>query len=344
MASKKAHIVSCVGVGKTNLGNLSLGRLSKGHQRDVPHIVQWGSSEYLVGSNVSQYARPLERLDYQRLSEGPEQRALTYTSLGTLLGPGEHTITLLIVGLPVEVQEDKDLSERTKRQLKGWLEGEHTFNLDGKDCRITIHRAGTMTQPSGTFFAWGLNDQGSWIRSQSDYEGLTAICDVGFNTLDLFTVQGGSIQFRYTGGDTAGARRAIEQLGEILENNYEVVYSLHELDDMLRAGTTALHIAHGQVEITEAIREAKSSAAGNILSFVEKRWGNGKQFAHTIFTGGGTLLFKDFLTAEYPHASILPDPVMANAVGLARYARMITENGLVVAVDAGYGGYKLVAL
>ena len=341
---KQAHIISSAGIGKTDLGNLSLGRLSQGHQRNLPLTVEWGASRYLVGERVSDYARPLERLDFQRLSEGPEQRALTYATLGKLLGAGEHSITALIVGLPVEVQENETLSERTKRQLKGWLEGDHTFSLDGQNTRVHIDRVGTMTQPAGTFFAWGLDDRGKWIRSGTDYNGLTAICDVGFNTLDLFTVQGGAIQFRYTGGDTAGTRRAVEQLGETLENQYSVSYSLHELDAMLRNGNVSLNIAQGQIDLTEAIREAKSSAAGNILSFVSKRWNNGNQFANTIFTGGGALLFREYLAAEYPHAHFLPDPVLANALGLARYARMLVEVGLVVGLDVGFGGFKSVAL
>ncbi len=343
-APKQAHVISSVGVGKTNLGNLSLGRLSQGRERVLPHIVEWGTSRYLVGEHVSDYARPLERLDFQRLSDGPEQRALTYATLGKLLGHGDHFITLLIVGLPVEVQEDEVLSERIKRQLKGWLEGHHSFSLDGQDINISITRVGTMAQPAGTFFAWGLNDQGNWTRSESDYNGLTAIGDVGLNTLDLFTVQHGAIQFRYTSGDTAGTRRAIEQLGETLENNYGVNYSLHELDAMLRNGSVSLNIAKGQIDLTEAIQEAKSSASGNILSFISKRWGNGNQFANTIFTGGGALLFREYLTAAYPHANILLNPVMANALGLARYARMLVELGLVVGLDVGFGGFKAVAI
>ena len=344
VSPKKAHIISSVGVGKTDLGNLSLGRLSQGHQRELPHTVEWNSSRYLVGEHVSDYARPLERLDFQRLSDGPEQRALTYATLGKLFGQGNHRIALLIVGLPVEVQEDEDLSERIKRQLKSWLEGGHTFRLDGQDIRIHIQRVGTMTQPAGTFFAWGLDNHGQWIRSETDYNGLTAICDVGFNTLDLFTVRGGAIQFRYTGGDTAGTRRAVEQLGEILENQYGVRYSLHELDGILRNGNVSLHIAQGPINLTETIKEAKSSAAGNILSFVTKRWGNGNQFANTLFTGGGAILFRADLTAEYPHAHILHGSVLANALGLARYARMLVEQGLVVGLDVGFGGFKGVGL
>lgn len=341
---KQACVVSSIGVGQTDVGNLSLGQLSKGHERKLPSTVKWGESSYLVGEHVAAYARPLERLDFQRLSEGAEQRALTYATLGKVIGPGSHTVDLMIIGLPVEVQENVDLSERVKRQLKSWLEGNHNFNLNGQDIQVHIKRIGTMTQPAGTFFAWGLDNQGQWRRSTEDYNGLTGICDVGFNTLDLFTSQRGAVQFRYTGGDTAGTRRAVEQLGSTLENNYGVNYSLHELDAMLRKGNVTLNIAQGRVDLKEAIIEAKNSAAGNILTFVEKKWGNGNQFANTLFTGGGAMMFRDQLAAEYPLSNIVPEPVMANALGLARYARMLVEVGLVFGLDVGFGSFKAVAL
>lgn len=339
-ATQKIHITSSVGIGKTNLGNLSLGRLSQGHPRDIPLEVEWGSSRYLVGDHVSEYTRPIERLDFQRLSDGPEQRALTYATLGMLLGKGCHSLDYMVVGLPVEVQEDEGLSDRIKRQLKGWLEGKHEFRIDDYKVELQIQRIGTMTQPAGTFFAWGLDDQGQWRRSKADYEGLTAICDVGFNTLDLFTVQSGKIQFRYTGGETEGTRRAVEQLGDLLENSYGVNYTLHELDALIRKSEIELNIAQGQVNLSDAVQEIKNSAAGNILSFLNKRWGNGKQFTSTLFTGGGALLFKELLLQEYPHATLLGESVMANALGLARYARMLTKTGTVVGLDVGFGGFK----
>ena len=49
------------------------------------------------------------------------------------------------------------------------------------------------------------------------------------------------------------------------------------------------------------------------------RWGNGRQFTHLLFTGGGAETLRDDLLRQYPHGVVLPEPITANAIGLARY-------------------------
>ncbi len=43
--------------------------------------IRFDGSEYLVGQHVSDYARPVERLDFNRLADTPELRAPAYTTL-----------------------------------------------------------------------------------------------------------------------------------------------------------------------------------------------------------------------------------------------------------------------
>jgi hypothetical protein len=46
----------------------------------------------------------------------------------------------------------------------------------------------------------------------------------------------------------------------------------------------------------------------------------------------------------YPLGYIMPDPVMANAVGLARYGSRVFDRGKTVGLDPGFGGFKAVRL
>ncbi|MEA3350513.1 MAG: ParM/StbA family protein [Chloroflexota bacterium] len=341
---KKIHVPSTVGVGSTDLGGLTLGDFSKGHRTETPHKVEWGqTSSYLVGENVAQFTRPLESLNFQRFSDGLGMRALTYTSLGLLLGSGEHTISVMM-GLPVEVMENKTLLEKTKRSLRNWLEGEHAFTIDGTQTHLHVKRVATMPQPAGTFFAWGLNDHGNWARANDAFEATVAICDVGFNTLDVFTLQGGKILRRFTGGDTAGMRRAVELLLRSLETQYKVKYSLHEADDFIRKGNPTISNVSGKIDLTDLIVEAKNTAGDGINTFLDEHWGNGRQFEHLIFTGGGAAALKDILIEQYPIGYMMPDPVTANALGLARYGRRVFDTDIVVGLDPGFGGFKVVML
>jgi hypothetical protein len=338
------QVPSSIGIGTTDLGGLTMGDFSKGHRTETPHRVRWGeTSSYLVGPNVAEFARPLESLSFQRFSDGLGMRALTYATLGLLLGEGEHAISIM-AGLPVEVLEDDELADRTRRGLRSWLEGYHVFTVDGQETRLHIHRVATMPQPAGTFFAWGLNDEGKWAKTKADFESTVAICDVGFNTLDVFTLRGGKILRRLTGGDTAGMRRAIQFLLNALEIQHKVKYSLHEADAFIRKGGPVISNIAGRIDLSDLVDHAKNRAGDGIVSFLDDLWGNGRQFDHILFTGGGAVALETILMEAYPLGYIMPDPVMANAVGLARYGSRVFDRGKTVGFDPGFGGFKAVCL
>ncbi len=341
---KAIHVPSTVGIGTTDLGGLTLGDFSKGQRSETPHRVEWGTtSSYLVGENVAQFSRPLESLDFHRFSDGLGMRALTYATLGLLLGGGTHKLSMML-GLPVEVLENEELAQKIKRELRHWLEGEHNFAVNGIPTCLNVIRTAIMPQPAGTFFARGMNDEGKWIQTKDDFDSTVAICDVGFNTLDVFTLQGGKILRRFTGGDTAGMRRAVEFLLRALETQYQVQYSLQEADAFIRKGNPRLSHISGKIDLTELIQDAKKAAGAGINTFLHEHWGNGRQFDHILFTGGGAVALKDNLLELYPLGYLMPDPVMANALGLARYGKRVFDTEIVIGLDPGFGGFKAVKL
>ena len=129
---------------------------------------------YLVGEGLIRFARPIERMDLQRLGDGPEARALTYTSLGLLLGSGQHTASL-IIRLPVEVMSELQAALQTLSTLRVWLKGEHSFEVDHQQISLNIAAINVMAQPAGAFFAWGLDEHGCWIRSADDLKAPVGI-------------------------------------------------------------------------------------------------------------------------------------------------------------------------
>jgi hypothetical protein len=342
---KTAIVRSLIGIGKTEMGALTIGDFGKGRRRNVPHRVSWGESSYLVGEHVPQYARPLERLDFQRLSEGPEQRALTYTTLGLLLGEGVHEFSML-VGLPVEVQEDKETAAKIKRNLRGWLQGEHRYKLNGNVIGLNIKKVAPMTQPAGTWFAWGLDECGNWVKDDHLLQDASvAVCDIGFNTVDLFVVEGGVVSRRYTSGETLGVRRAVEVLSRTIKNRYEISKSLYEIDSYLRSDNPFIYANGERIDLTNLVDDAKRSASGGVLTLVDETWGNARQFAKALFTGGGAALFYDYLVDAYPLADVVNKPVVANAYGFAKYGRKYYADGeAIVGFDGGFGNSKAVYL
>jgi hypothetical protein len=328
-AATNRHVVaipSVVGVGETDMGLLSAG-LEVGHAQTrlkQPDIVAWDGVKYLVGERVSEFARPIERMDFQRLADGPELRALCYAAFARLLGPGFHQLAL-IVGLPVEVMSHQTLGPETLRSLRGWLQGHHEFQVNGQPIWLEITAIKAMAQPAGAFFAWGLNEAGEWIRPAVDLEVPVAICDIGYNTIDNFVVSKGNVVARYTGGDTQGMRRAAEVLIESVNRRYGRSLSLHEADSFLRNPRPFLPVPGGPVDLTPLIHQALDTMIGGALALLERHWGQGREFAHLLFAGGGPAheRVRHALLSQYPHGVILPQPVTANAIGLARYGRRV---------------------
>jgi len=317
--ARVATVPSVVGVGQTDLGLLSVGKLGRRRRSRQPDQVRFEGMAYLVGENVARYARPVERMDFLRLSDGPELRALFYDVIFRLLGEDEHQVNVM-VGLPVEVMADRAQAQSTVQALRRWMVGEHDYAVNGDQVTLEVQNVLVMAQPAGAFFAWGLNDQGKWTRSRADLKAPVAVCDIGFCTLDLFVVEGGEVVGRFTGGDTVGMRRAAELLINAIRSSYGIGLSLHEADALVRQRQPRLYTIQGEQNLRSVVDQALDTTAAAVVSFVERHWDNGRQFAHLLFTGGGAEALRDILLRQYPQGAVLPNPVTANALGLARYA------------------------
>jgi hypothetical protein len=320
--AQMATVPSVVGVGSTDLGLLSVGYLGRRRRSRQPDQVTFDKITYLVGENVARYARPVERMDFLRLNDGPDLRSLFYDVVFRLLGQGQHRANVM-VGLPVVVMADREQARATLRALRGWMATRHEYVVNGHEVRLDIENVKVMAQPAGTFFAWGLNNLGKWVRDRSVLRAPVAICDIGFHTLDLFTVEGGEVVARFTGGDTVGMRRAAELIINTVRTGYGVSLSLHEADALARQRGPRLHTAGAEMELRAQVDQALDTTAAAVVTFVERQWGNGCQFTHLLFTGGGAEALKATLLRQYPHGVVLPDTVTANALGLARYAARV---------------------
>jgi hypothetical protein len=317
-----AVVPSVVGVGDTNLGALSLGELGKRGRAAVPQRVEFGGVSYLVGDNIDDYTTPRQRMDAERLTDTPDLRALFYTTMGNLLGEGSYEASI-IAGFPVHVLEDKAQAGRVLRGLRKWMVGEHTFTAGNAETRLTVNRVEGMPQPAGAFFAWGLNHEGRWIQDDKYQDAPVAICDIGFNTLDLFNVRAGRVIRRYTGGDTAGMRRAAETLIERVQGMGGGTLSLSQADMLLRERSPTLWIDGEATDLQPLVQQAVEVAASGIAAFIERKWGNAGGFALLLFTGGGMIPLQRAVLQLYPRGIVLDDPVTANAVGLAKYATRV---------------------
>ena len=287
-------------------------------------MVGFEGIDYLVGGKVAEYATPLERMDMDRFTESPELRALLYLALYRIINGGDHEVGL-VVGLPVEVLQDPKQAAQVQRDMSRWLLGDHYFSVDGQPASASIKSVRLdIAQPLASWFDWGMDDKGAWVRGSNGLKAPTLIVDQGFNTLDVISVEAGRISTRYTGGETLGMRRAAESVLDVIGRRYKINMSLHEADDLVQAvvnkGTAHLYVNGNPVDVSKEVKQALATLAGQVVRFVERKVGNAARF-NILLTGGGAIALGAALLKQYPSATVLDDPVLANGRGLAKLAQ-----------------------
>lgn len=346
ITEKSTVIPAVVGVGNLNLGSLTIGNMQRGRKLERPYRVSWDGKEFLVGPGVETHAHTInERMEIERLEEGQDYRALIYVDLAEVLESGEPIQVSIVIGYPVLMVQDKQRTRLSLRRLRKWLLGRHQFTVDDVFYDIEIVDIKVMAQPVGTYFAWGLDLNGKWCRDKADLDASVGVCDNGYNTVDLFAIERGNIVAKYVAGEKAGIRRAAETLMREVKAKYDVSLTRHAADRFLREKTPVLSCWSGNENLTPLTTQALENAAAQLVNILETSWGNGKQFRYLLFTGGGSVLLKKHLLQRYPHGVFLPDPILANAHGLARYGRRVFKDAeTVIGLDPGFGNFKAVAL
>lgn len=326
------------------IGNLDIGgRRVKVAQ---PYRVSWDGKEFRVGPGVVAHAHTLnERMEIERLEKGQDYRALIYAAVAQLIESGKRVKVSLMIGSPVSLVQDEQRMNQSLRRLRKWLLGRHQFIVDGVAYDVEIVAIKVMAQPVGTYFAWGMNVAGKWLRSKEDLDASVAVCDNGYNTVDLFAIERGAVVGKYVVGEKAGIRRAAEILQRNVKSHYDVSLTRHEADQFLREKNPTLSCWSGHEDLTPLTTQALENAAAQLGNILETSWGNGKQFRHLLFTGGGSALLREHLLQRYPHGVFLSDPILANAEGLARYGRRVFKDAeTVIGLDPGFGNFKAVSL
>lgn len=277
-------------------------------RRAAPPEIRTEAGTFYVGAGAHDYGRPIENLDYERLTGSPEMRALFYGAL-TLYGP-PPTVATVVVGLPIETLSGEEASANAAA-VREWLRGEHRWQADGKPHQAVIESVIVTPQAVGALFDYVLDEEGRFLAERRGaLMRETAVLSIGFNTLELLVIRDRAPLERFTAGNTAGVRRLLELL------NHEGLYSLGEMDARLRAR---------QLDYREALPVWEREVLGE----VEKHWGQAyRRFERILVVGGGALLLERALRERFGAKAFFPDqPVLATARGLYKLARMRRRRG-----------------
>ncbi|GAB4397905.1 MAG: hypothetical protein OHK0052_20630 [Anaerolineales bacterium] len=269
-----------------------------------PLQIKVAGGSFYVGVNAHNWGRAVENLSYERLSGGPEMRALVYAAFTEYIKlHGTPESAQILVGLPNEVL----LNDNDSRAVEQWLTGEHIWQADRTEYRINIRRVKATSQASGALFDHALDLNSKVVSQRSTVlKGEIGICSVGFKTIELLVLQGKTP----VPGMTASASKGVRRLMEILNPNKN--FTLGELDSMLRSGT---------LPFKPALPLWADEVWGAIDEIWEQRW---RRFDAIVLVGGGATLLKEHLLTRFEGKATIPDePILAIARGLFKLAPMV---------------------
>ncbi len=274
----------------------------------APLQIRTQHGSFYVGPDAHDWGRPVENLDYDRLTGAPEMHALLYGSLTHFIqqyGPFASPISMM-VGMPLEPLTGSSAKANVKAVRK-WMEGSHIWQADGQSYQVEIAQATVTTQPVGALFDYLLDEDGHFIKERKGaFKKEVGIISVGFNTVELLVVRDQQPVQRLTAGTTAGVRRLLE----IVNSGH--LYSLGELDSQLRRGS---------LDVKEALPIWEREVTG----VIDKHWGGAwKRFANVLLVGGGAALLKNTLPYRFNGKAFVPaDPVLSIARGLYKLGKQV---------------------
>lgn len=228
----------------------------------------------------------------------------------------------IVTGLPVSWYADR-------AALVQAIAGRYAFAVNGQPVTLDLADVLVIPQPFGALFRVLLNPAGVLVDEERLARERVAVLDIGTHTTDYAFAD----QLRYiepkSGSTPVAMARVYELVRRAIAEEHNLDLNLPEVEEAVRRGYVTLY---GQrYPLGDLATSALDAVAQEILGEARTLWGDGRDLAAVLVTGGGGLTLLERIKAVYPHARLVPNPQAANAEGFYRYAlRKFGEVGVLV--------------
>jgi plasmid segregation protein ParM len=226
------------------------------------------------------------------------------------LGITDGTVHL-ITGLPVAWYPDRE-------HLIEMLMGNHRYTVQGTPCEVEIADVRVVPQPFGSYFRVLLSPKGQFTDTDRLARERVAILDIGTHTTDYALADTFDYVEPRSGSIPVAMARVYELVQRAVAERFSLELSLADAEQATRNGTVTVY---GEREsLHDVVPGAVDAVAQQILAEATTLWGDGRDLAAVLVTGGGGRALLGQIQARYPHARLVPEPQLANAKGFYRYA------------------------
>ena len=283
-----------------------------GFDRTDGEALGYQGRQYLVGERALKVGRRLfVGLSREWLDTVP-YRLLALNAIRRRIPESGLRVTV-VTGLPVgDVPQH---IETVKRQL----EGTHRLEIlpSGRPWGVAIADVRVLPQPLGTVFSQVMDDHGNLTDARL-VETRIGVLDIGFRTSDYFTLQGFEVISAQCLTRNTGIAELLLDVSREIASRYGVETDPHALNDVVLRKTVP--VGARTVDITGIVEPLLDRHAEAILAHGRMLWGDEARGLQALWmTGGGAQLLGGRLQQLAPHATLVSNARIQNAVGYYRF-------------------------
>jgi plasmid segregation protein ParM len=216
----------------------------------------------------------------------------------------------MVTGLPVAWYDDRE-------KIKAALVGTHHYAINGEPCTVMIEDVLVVPQPFGSFFRMLLTPQGVLLDESGLRRERVAVIDIGTYTSDYALAD----QIHYVEEGSGSIPHAMARVYDLLQDRVAQRYGRElSFEEAEEAARTGYFTDRGErVYVGDLLSEVLDGVAERVVGEAQTLWGEGRDVAAVLVTGGGGAMMMNHVREVYPHAQLVPSPQMANAAGFYRY-------------------------
>lgn len=292
------------------VGTVDKARFNLGENTDI--ILDEGNGFRMIGEAAIRQSRFLSRKEDRNWIKSDEYHYLMCAGFSETSTASRVDLDV-VTGLPVAFYE------KDKETLRQCFLGEHRFVLEGRSTQVfRVKSCRVIPQPFGTIFSQAINEKGILQNNQFS-TGHIGIIDIGGKTTNLLSVNRLEEISNATASVNQGAWDAVRAFRAFAESTYPGLEDLKDHQIVKAIISRKQNFYDKVLDLTDPVEAILQPMAEAILSEAGNLWNSGALLSSILITGGGALLLGRYIQAQFPHATIIGDPVYANALGYYRF-------------------------
>lgn len=287
-----------------------------GDPNDQETVYEIEGVQYAVGPDVATCDTRFEEFPYH-----PANLAIAIDAIRRAVEPG--AAVHVIVGLPLSRFYLPTGEQNTSVAVKKTAAWSKLVKAVNGSPVPRIIRVSVIAEAVAAWFDHVIDD--NFVARQELLHDFMAVVDIGGRTTDIAVFQKKNMKGELSGTLNSGVLAVQEKIEKLLAAKLpDTEFSRSELIEAMR--TKKVELGNSSIDVSKEVLDAKRSLVSQIDVFMKSKFGSQMpKMKRILFVGGGAEALWVELKERFPNAVFAPDPQMANARGMLKFAIAVAE-------------------